>query len=297
MFKVLLGVARVNFLTLSLVCVALAAALGWLQQGILLWSNLLLVLVMALAAHISVNAFNEYFDFRSGLDFLTPKTPFSGGSGSLVANPEGAYPALTLAILTLVMVTLIGLWLAAQVSWLLLLLGIPGVFIIYAYTNHINRFPFLCLLAPGVGFGLLMTLGASWVLSVGVTPGAVVLAVIMTLLVSNLLLLNQFPDVEADRQVGRRHLPILWGRRKSAVVFMAIHILSYLTLLLGVMAGWLPEHTLLGLFSGLLLIKLLPGVWRYADEPQLLPPYLGLNVMLIHFFPLLIIAGLLWAAA
>lgn len=295
MVKVLIGVARVNFLTLSLVCVALAAALSWQQQGALLWSSFVWVLVMALAAHISVNAFNEYFDFRSGLDCLTRKTPFSGGSGSLLITPQGAYPALALAIVTLVMVTLIGLWLAAQVSWGLLLLGVPGVFIIYAYTEHLNRFPLLCLLAPGVGFGLLMTLGASWVLSGEITPGAVMLAVIMTFLVSNLLLLNQFPDVEADRQVGRRHLPILWGRRKSAVVFVAIYLLSYLSLLLAVSNGWLPVHTLLGGASALLLVKLLPGVWRYADEPELLSPYLGLNVALNHLFPLLIIAGLLWA--
>lgn len=296
MFKVLISVARVNFLTLSLVCVGLAAALSWQQQGTLVWLHVLLVLVMAIAAHISVNAFNEYSDFRSGLDFLTHKTPFSGGSGSLVANPQSAHLALALALVTLAPVILIGLWLAAEVSWNLLLLGIPGVLIIYAYTDHINKLPLLCLLAPGLGFGLLMTLGASWVLAEGVTPGAIVVSVVMTFLVSNLLLLNQFPDVEADRQVGRRHLPIVWGRRKSAYVFAVLHVLSYLVLLSGVIAGWLPVHTLLGLLSAVVLFRLLPGVWRYAQQPEYLSPYLGLNVLLTHLFPLLIIAGLLWAA-
>ena len=28
---------------------------------------------------------------------------------------------------------------------------------------------------------------------------------------------NQFPDVEADRQVGRRHLPMVWGRPRAAL--------------------------------------------------------------------------------
>ncbi len=38
-------------------------------------------------------------------------------------------------------------------------------------------------------------------------------------LVSNLLLLNQFPDLEADRSAGRRHLPIVLGRPSSSQVF------------------------------------------------------------------------------
>ena len=52
------------------------------------FSDLMLVLIGAVSAHISVNTFNEYFDFLSGLDAKTVKTPFSGGSGALVENPN-----------------------------------------------------------------------------------------------------------------------------------------------------------------------------------------------------------------
>lgn len=296
MITVLLGVSRANFLSLTLVCIALAAAASWQAGATALWSHYLLVTVIALCAHISVNAFNEYFDFKSGLDFLTARTPFSGGSGALVANPQASGIALTLAVITLLMVIIGGLYLTLLHGWQLLLIGIPGVLIIYAYTQHLNKAPLLCLLAPGLGFGLLMTLGAFWVFAGTLTGGAWLLALIISLLVSNLLLLNQFPDVEADRQVGRRHFPIVIGRRHSASIFSLLAATSYLLLVLGVIAQQLPWQSLLGLLSLPLLFTLLPGIFKYAEQPDKLNPYLGINVLLCHLYPLLISVGLCWAA-
>ena len=297
MLNTLLGVSRANFLTLTLVCILLSATASWQAGASPGWPTLLLVTLLALCAHISVNAFNEYFDFKSGLDFLTERTPFSGGSGTLVANPAASYAALAIAVISLALLIAGGLYLTLLHGWQLLLIGIPGVLIIYAYTQYLNRSPLACLLAPGIGFGLLMTLGAFWVFAQQVSMAAWLLAAIISLLVSNLLLLNQFPDVEADRQVGRRHLPIVIGRRHSASVYSLLAAASYLLLLLGVALGALPWQSLLGLLSLPLLLKILPGIFRLADKPRELAPYLGLNVLLCHLYPLLLSAGLYWAAS
>lgn len=69
-----------------------------------------LVLLGAVAAHVSVNAFNEYLDFRSGLDALTVKPPFSGGSGALPGQPQSAQSVLHLAITALGVVVVVGLY-------------------------------------------------------------------------------------------------------------------------------------------------------------------------------------------
>lgn len=294
--KVIFGVARVNFLTLALVCVALAAALSWYETQQLVLLNLMLVVGLALAALTSVNAFNEYFDFRSGLDFLTEKTPFSGGSGTLVKHPDKAGVALAVALSSLLLVVGLGLWFVWQLGWQLLLIGVPGVLIIYAYTQYINRSPLLCLLAPGVGFGLLMTLGASWVFTGFLTPAAWVMASLVTLLVSNLLLLNQFPDVEADKKVGRRHYPIVLGRSASAWIFVGFLVVSYVLLLGAWLLGWLPVQVLIGLVSLFLAVPLASKVLKQANNIALLTPALGMNVALCHLYPVAIISGLIWAA-
>lgn len=297
MLKQLCGVARVNFLSLTVVCIALAATASW-QAGYSVNSSLLAwVTLVGLSAHVSVNAFNEYFDFKSGLDFLTARTPFSGGSGTLLRYPTASNSALALAIVSLLLTIGGGLYLSYQLNWLPLVLGIPGVALIYAYTQYVNRWPLLCLLAPGLGFGVFMTLGSFWVLTGSITATAWVLAIVMLLLVSNLLLLNQFPDADADRRVGRRHLPIVIGRRRSASVYTLQLLLSYLVLLTAIAGDILPRQCLLALLSVPVALKLLPGLFRYADKPKQLTPYLGLNVLLCHLYPLLIMAGLIWAGS
>lgn len=295
MLKTLLGVSRVNFLTLSLVCVLVALAFSFYQGASLNGLDIVLVLIIALAAHISVNAFNEYFDFRSGLDFLTPKTPFSGGSGTLVAQPKHASLALAVAWVTLALVIISGLVLIARYGWPLLWIGLPGVIIIYTYTQYINRQPFICLFAPGIGFGLLMTMGSIWVFQQSLLPGAWLLGCIVSLLVSNLLLLNQFPDVNADQQVGRRNYPIILGLGASTIIFSLLHLSALLLVILGVSLDWLPPQVLVALLAAALLVKLLPAVARHHHDVTTLTPYLGLNVAFIHLYLLLIAAGLFWA--
>ncbi len=80
----ILGPMRPPFLILAPVCAFLAISIVAYQSPTSLsFIKIFLVVIGAIAAHISVNTFNEYFDFKSGLDFKTMKTPFSGGSGAL----------------------------------------------------------------------------------------------------------------------------------------------------------------------------------------------------------------------
>ncbi|MCO4320932.1 prenyltransferase [Aliidiomarina quisquiliarum] len=295
MLKTVSGVARLNFLTLTLLCVLLALAYSLAAGVSVQLLPFIVVSVIALAAHASVNAFNEYFDFRSGLDFLTPKTPFSGGSGTLIRAPEKARWALTFAWITLGLVVLGGLFLVSEHGWPLLWIGVPGVIIIYSYTQYINRLPIICLVAPGIGFGLLMTLGAIWVFQGSLNIGAWALAIVVSLLVSNLLLLNQFPDADADRKVGRRTLPIVLGKERSAVVFALQYGLAMALHLIAIAVAWLPAPTIIALLSLPILIKLVPGVYNNKGSVIKLTPFLGLNVIFIHLYLLLLVAGLIWA--
>jgi 1,4-dihydroxy-2-naphthoate octaprenyltransferase len=131
------------------VCVALGVATAWHADGRVAWPLAALSLVAALAAHVSVNAFNEYLDFRSGLDLRTQRTPFSGGSGALPAGPSAAPLALAIAVVALAIVATIGLWLVSVRGTARLPLGVAGVVLIVAYTSWITRSPYACLVAPG----------------------------------------------------------------------------------------------------------------------------------------------------
>ncbi|MFZ5911121.1 MAG: prenyltransferase [Chloroflexota bacterium] len=292
----ILGPMRPPFLLLPPVCVALGAGVACWRTGEFHLGYFLLALLGALAAHISVNAFNEYYDFKSGLDAATQKTPFSGGSGTLPARPYAARSALTTAIVTLVITVLVGLFFWRVSGWQILPLGFAGLLLVYLYTNWLTRNWLLCLLAPGLGFGALTVMGTDFALTGSYSWHAALASLIPFFLVSNLLLLNQFPDVEADRQIGRRHLPILIGRRASSLVYIAFLALTYLSLAISVVLGYLPAWALLGLLTLLFAIPAGRGAFQHADDIERLLPHMGQNVMTNLLTPLLSAAGLFIAA-
>jgi 1,4-dihydroxy-2-naphthoate octaprenyltransferase len=294
--KDILGPMRLPFLLLPPVCVALGAGVAFWRTGEINWWFALLALIGGISAHISVNAFNEYFDFKSGLDALTQKTPFSGGSGTLPARPQVAKSALTTAIVGLVIPILIGAYFVTVYGTGILPLGILGALIIVIYTTFITRNWLLCLLAPGVGFGILMVMGADYVLTGSYSISAFLASLIPTFLVSNLLLLNQFPDVEPDRQVGRKHLPIVAGRQTSSIVYIAFLALAYIAIIISVILGYLPVWALLGLATLLIAIPAARGSRQFADDIANLVPHMGQNVIINLLTPLLMAIGLFIAA-
>lgn len=294
--KQLLGPMRVAFLVLPPVCVLLGLGTAAWTNGPINAVHVVLVFVGALAAHISVNALNEYFDFRSGLDLRTVRTPFSGGSGTLPANPAMAHAALNTGLISLGVTGLIGLYFPLVRGWALLPLGLLGLVVIVSYTPWITRYPLLCLIAPGLGFGLLMVMGTDFALSGSYTWAAFFASLVPFFLVSDLLLLNQFPDVEADRYAGRRHLLIVAGKKRSSMVYAAFLFLTYLAIATGVWLGHLPPLGLLGLLPLVIAVPTAVGAIRYAEKTDRLMPYLGLNVLLNVITPLLLAIGLLIAA-
>jgi 1,4-dihydroxy-2-naphthoate octaprenyltransferase len=294
--KALLGPARAPFLTLPPVVTLLGLGTAmWRTGGQVHYWYFLLALIGGLAAHISVNALNEYNDYKTGLDELTRRTPFSGGSGTLQARPDLAKKALGLGILSALIVLLIGAFFLWVWGWGIVPLGILGLLVVIAYTPLLTHVPFACLIAPGLGFGILMVMGTDFVLTGSYSWAAFWASLIPFFLVNNLLLLNQFPDVEADKQVGRRHYPMVIGRQKSALLYGVQLALAYLALIAGVALGYLPWPALLGLLTIIIAVPTYRGVRAHADDMEHLIPFMGKNVLINLATPLLMTIGLVIA--
>jgi 1,4-dihydroxy-2-naphthoate octaprenyltransferase len=288
-----LGPARLPFLVLTPACIVLGVACVHWTHGHVNLLEALLVLVGAVAAHVSVNAFNEYQDFHSGLDALTQRTPFSGGSGVLPAHPELAGSTLAMAVGGLAISIGVGLYFVALRGAALLPLGVAGVALVLAYTQWITRHPLLCLVAPGLGFGPLMILGTHVALTGHYAGSAAAASLVPFFLVNNLLLLNQFPDTEADRRVGRRHVLVTSGPAVAARWYVALTVLAFASLALGVLLGWLPGGALLGLLTLALAIPTAREVRAYALDVQRLLPAMGRNVLISLLTPVLMAVGML----
>ena len=290
--KLLFGPMRVPFLLLPPACVAVGAGTAYWQTQAISLPQILLILLGALSSHICVNVFNEYFDYKSGLDAQTQRTPFSGGSGTLQTNPEIVRGVLFLAIASLLITAAIGFYFVWLRGWLLLPLGILGILLLVTYTIWWAYNPILCLIAPGLGFGVFMVMGTHFCLTGSYSWISFVASLVPTFLVSDLLLLNQFPDVDADKSIGRKHFPITIGRQASAAIYGIFLLLTYVSVVVGVTFALLPRYSLLALLTIIPAWKAYRGAYQNAENIPALIPSMGLNVVINLTTPILLAVGL-----
>ena len=284
--------SRPNFLLLAPLCAGLGLAVAWQQGQPPELLHTFLVFLGAVLAHAAVNLLNEYDDFRSGLDMITERTPFSGGSGALPEMPSAARRVLWAGLGTLALVVAIGLYFLWLRGLPLLVLGAAGVVLVLTYTRWITRLPLLCLLAPGMGFGPIMVLGTVIALGASIDTTALLVSLVALLMVSELLLINQIPDAEADRAIGRRHLVITLGPEKAAHLVAGLLLASYGVIVAGVISGHLD-------MTGLIALAPLPAaIWislrlpRVLAMPDQLNRVLGANVAVLLSTLALLVTGL-----
>jgi 1,4-dihydroxy-2-naphthoate octaprenyltransferase len=258
---------RPQFLILSVVLGFLGATIARYDGHLVLWQAVLAGLGLVFT-HASVNILNDYFDFRSGVDLATPRTPFSGGSGILPAGLLRPNQALWLGIVFFVLAVPIGVYFVIERGWQLLPLLLVAAFFIVLYSPFILKRPWPEWVA-GAGLGALPILGMYFSQTGAYTFHAAVASVPSGLLVHNLLLLNEFPDADADTRANRKTLPITIGKRNTAFIYAAVNIAVYLWIVGWVAAGTMPAWTLLGLLTIPLSIRGISGAFHHDDMARL----------------------------
>jgi len=285
---------RPQFLFLSVVLAFLGTSVAWYYGSFNLGYALLAGFGLVLT-HGSANAINDYFDYKSGIDLNVKRTPFSGGSGLV---PEGKLPlkhALWVGVVTSLAALIIGIFFVIVSGWQLIPLLVAAALCLVFYTPVIlkTRWPEW---SPGLGLGILPILGFYFV-QTGEYDWAVLIASIPSgILVHNLLLLNEFPDVEADRKGGRKTTPVVFGMEAAGKFFRIATISVYIWIVGCVLATVIsgsvvmPVYCLIVLLTLPLAIKAMKGSKEYKDMSKLVPA-LRSNVMFILVTQLLLGVG------
>lgn len=294
-FKAAFQTIRPSFLALSPICIMLGYATTQVSGSRVEVTYLALIVIAGIAAHISVNTLNEYFDFTSGLDFKTQKTPFSGGSGALPENPNVATTTLMIGIVSLVFTVSIGVYFLIETGFSILPIGLLGVILIVTYTQWINRSPLLCLIAPGLGFGILMVVGTHVILTGINSSQTWLMSLIPFFLINNLLLLNQYPDIEADAGVGRKTFPIAFGIQKSNIIYAVFLMAPFVIILMMIVRGEIPVMGIISLIPLLFSLFALSGARKHKAAIGDFPQYLAANVAAALLTPLLLSLAIIFA--
>lgn len=278
-FKIWFLETRPQFLLLSVVLVLLGTAMAF-HHGHFHWLRFVLTTLGMVLAHASVNILNDYFDYKSGIDIATTRTPFSGGSGILPAGllePKSVYK---FGIACLLAALLIGIYLAVVSGWKILPLILVGGVVIYFYTSYLTKW-LAGEIWAGLGLGTLPVLGAYFVQTGSYSSEALVVSLAPGFLTANLLLLNEFPDVAADREAGRYHIVIALGKTGAGRLYAGLMAMTYLCVITGVACRIMPPLTLIALLTIPLALKAIGTTFRHHDDLDKMIPALGANVITV----------------
>jgi len=271
---------RSNFLTLSIVLAVYGVAIAYhVGAGQINWLYSIMACIGLVSLHISVNVFNEYFDFRDGIDLETPKTPFSGGSGVLPSQALKPQQVIWLAGVSLTIGALIGIYLAIQTGWTLAIIGLIGILTVVGYNTVLSKI-MLGELAAGLGLGFLPVLGVQYVNTMQLSSEAIIAAVPAGFLVFNLLLLNEFPDAEADARGGRKHIVIMFGKKVSGFIYTFICLSVFIWIGGAVLTGMMPLWAIIGLLALPMGLRACVGALRdYNASLEKFLPAQAMNVV------------------
>jgi 1,4-dihydroxy-2-naphthoate polyprenyltransferase len=260
---------RPRFLLISVALALLGTSIAW-RNGFFSLRYAVLAFIGLVLWQISVQVLNDYFDYKSGVDLKTRRTPFSGGSGILPAHLLKPGSVLKFGLLSFALAVPIWVYLVIAKGLLLLPLVGVGAVCVLVYTPFLTKWR-LGEVSSALGLGILPILMFYFVQTGGYSLEAVVAAIPAGMLIFDVHLLNEFPDVEADKAGGDKTLPIILGRPKAAWLYLAGTAAVYAWSIAWAAAGVLPLSTLISLVTIPLAIWAIKGALSYRADASFTP--------------------------
>jgi 1,4-dihydroxy-2-naphthoate polyprenyltransferase len=188
------------------------------------WAAAAVCLGFALLVQIGTNFANDYYDFVKGADTAERVGPRRAVASGLIA------PGTMRAAMAVVFAAafLLGLTLLSYGGWPLLVVGVASIACGVAYTG--GPYP-LAYYGWGdvfvfIFFGL-VAVGATVFVQTGTVPlAAWVAGAALGALATNILVANNYRDVETDARAGKRTLLVRWGRGYGRAQFAVAHVVA-----------------------------------------------------------------------
>ncbi|WP_416655094.1 1,4-dihydroxy-2-naphthoate polyprenyltransferase [Bacillus amyloliquefaciens] len=240
MGRILWQLTRPHTLTASFVPVLLGTVLAmfYVKVDFLLF---LAMLFSCLWIQIATNLFNEYYDFKRGLD-----TEDSVGIGGAIVR-HGMKPKtiLQLALGSYAIALVLGVYICMSSSWWLAAIGLAGMLIGYLYTGGplpIAYTPFGELFS-GICMGSVFVLISFFIQTGEVNEQSILISIPIAILVGAINLSNNIRDIEEDKKGGRKTLAILMGHRGAVMILAASFAIAYIWIvglvIMGYTSPWL----------------------------------------------------------
>ncbi|WP_332649520.1 1,4-dihydroxy-2-naphthoate polyprenyltransferase [Lysinibacillus sp. 54212] len=290
-FKVWWHLTRPHTLTASFVPVFLGTAIALAVEKETI--NLLLFFAMLIASMLiqaATNMFNEYYDYKLGLD----NENSVGIGGTIVRHGVAPRTIMVIALSFYGIALLLGIYICAMSSWWLAAVGLVCMLVGYLYTGGpypIAYSPFGELVSGAV-MGMGIVLIAFFIQTNTVTLEAILLSVPSMILVGAIMLANNIRDIVGDTEGGRKTMAILVGRNNAVYILSVFFIVSYLWILGLVIIEDITYWALLVILSIPFPLKAI-DIFRSKKEPLEVMPAMKFTAQTNTIFGFLLGVGLL----
>ncbi|MGR3765468.1 1,4-dihydroxy-2-naphthoate polyprenyltransferase [Rossellomorea sp. NS-SX7] len=239
-WKIWWQLTRPHTLTAAFVPVLLGTVLA-LQYTNIQFSLFIAMLVASLLIQGATNMFNEYYDYKRGLD-----TEHSVGiGGAIVRNGVKPSTVMTIAFSFYGIALLLGFYIVANSTWWLAVIGLVCMAAGYFYTGGpmpIAYTPFGEIVA-GLFMGLIIILISFYIQTETITAESILISIPVSILVGLILLANNIRDLDGDKENGRKTVAILLGKKGAIVLLGSMFFLTYAwvagLVLVGDMSPWI----------------------------------------------------------
>lgn len=288
--KLMWKMTRPHTLTATFSPVILGTVIAMSESKI---NGLLFIAMMAacLALQIATNLFNEYYDFKRGLDTADS----TGIGGDIVRHSLQPKNALATAFLLYVLAAFIGVYICMNSSWWLAAIGLLGMAIGYLYTGG----PFPIAYTPfgelfsGLSMGIGFVLIAFFIQTQTITLQSLLISIPIGILVGAINLSNNIRDIEEDSKGGRKTLAILLGDQKGIIVLSIAFAVSYVWIVFLVASGYISPWAFIVFLTVKKPFEAIQGFLRGYTEPQYMRIAMKSTALTTTFFGFLLTAGLL----
>lgn len=259
--------ARPHTLPAAVVPVLVGSGIAY-GQGVFRADAFLWALVGALAIQVAANFANDASDAKRGVD-----TSDRLGPPRMVALGEiDAHWMWVATWIAIGVAAIAGVALTVIAGWVVLLLGASSVIAMLGYVGGPVPYGYRGLgeVFVFVFFGLVATVASRYVHDMTAPLEAWLAAIPVGMLVTAILVANNYRDIETDRATGKRTLAVLMGRDRTRAFFAALLLGAFVVTLVFGLAGWLPITTLFTVF--LLPFATVPMriVYARTDGPALI---------------------------
>lgn len=237
---------RPHTLTASFIPVFLGTTLAY-QEVTINYALFFAMVIASILIQIATNMFNEYYDFRRGLD-----TKESVGIGGAIVR-EGISPntVLFLALFLYFLSFLLGIYICLNTTWWIAVIGAFSMLIGYLYTGGpypIAYTPFGEIFA-GLFMGIVIILISFYIQTGFITLKSLFVSIPIAILIGAILMSNNIRDLDQDKAKGRKTLAIIVGRENAIKFLAGMFIFSYLWVIFLIILGSLSFLALLAFIS------------------------------------------------